>query len=498
MLKNLNISLFLILLFCGQATANNLQLADTKLLDSKHIQLAVSWDNSWNLEGITAPYNHDAVWIFAKYRKDGGDWHHLDLTDAKFIKDSLTLEAELASDNKGLFIKPKIQNIGKIEPIELIIEISDELESGIYDLQVFGIEMVWVEEGPFYLGDGSSYNSFSRGDKRTFLKVTSENEFRIGKDSLSLLNDTGLYAPALNIPQSYPKGFKGFYCMKYEISQEQYADFLNTLSYSQQKSRSYSSPNATAGTLALTIGGGNRNGIIIEIPGIIDGKPAVYTSNALRDNNLNYLNDGQNRACNLLNWADITAYLDWAALRPMTELEFEKVCRGPLLPVPREFAWGTDKIVDANNIINDGTSTETVKENIPAGYGLASHGYNGPQGPLRAGFGGSDTSGRLSIGAAYYGALELSGNLVEHCVTINQKGLQFDGRNGNGELNTSGDADVETWPGKDGEGAGYRGGGWLSGIQGEFRDLAISDRFYAGLKPNLRRSTSGGRGVRFK
>jgi formylglycine-generating enzyme required for sulfatase activity len=497
MLKNLNISLLLIILFGWRAAANNLQLAGTKLLDSKHIQFTVSWENCWRLEGIEAPYNHDAIWIFAKYLKDGAEWHHLDINNCQIVKDSLKLEAELASDKKGIFIKPRKQIVGNIEPTEIIIELSSELQNGIYDLQVFGIEMVWVEEGVFYLGDGISYNGFSRGDKRTYLEIASEKEIRIGKDSLSLL-DTGQYAPASDIPEYYPKGFKGFYCMKYEIGQEQYADFLNTLNYTRQKSRTYSSPSAAAGTLALSTGSGNRNGIIIEIPGISDNKAAIYTCNALRDNIFNNSNDGQNRACNVLNWADVAAYLDWAALRPMTEFEFEKICRGPLLPVQREFAWGTDKIVDANNIINDGTPEESVKENLLAGYGLASHGYNGPQGPIRAGFGGSDTSERLSIGAAYCGALELSGNLVENCVTVNQKGLQFDGRTGNGELNTNGDADVENWPGKDGEGAGYRGGGWLSGIQAEFRDLAISDRFYAGLKPNLRRTTSGGRGVRFK
>ena len=32
------------------------------------------------------------------------------------------------------------------------------------------------------------------------------------------------------IPSSFPKGYAGIYCMKYEITQKQYVDFFNTLS----------------------------------------------------------------------------------------------------------------------------------------------------------------------------------------------------------------------------------------------------------------------------
>jgi formylglycine-generating enzyme required for sulfatase activity len=42
---------------------------------------------------------------------------------------------------------------------------------------------------------------------------------------------------------------------------------------------------------------------------------------------------------NILSWFDVAAYLDWAALRPMTELEFEKVCRGPENRIAGEYAW---------------------------------------------------------------------------------------------------------------------------------------------------------------
>ena len=37
-----------------------------------------------------------------------------------------------------------------------------------------------------------------------------------------------------------------------------------------------------------------------------------------------------------LSWADSAAYMAWAGLRPMTELEYEKAMRGPRRPVPDE------------------------------------------------------------------------------------------------------------------------------------------------------------------
>ena len=39
-------------------------------------------------------------------------------------------------------------------------------------------------------------------------------------------------------------------------------------------------------------------------------------------------------------WDDAIRYSAWVGLRPMTELEFEKACRGPLATVDGEFPWG--------------------------------------------------------------------------------------------------------------------------------------------------------------
>ena len=96
--------------------------------------------------------------------------------------------------------------------------------------------------------------------------------------------------------------------------------------------------------------------------------------------------DGQNIACNWLQWTDLTAYLDWSALRPMTEFEFEKVCRGPNTAIANEYAWGTTNLVQAQSgaLTNAGATNEV---STASGSGLCAYGINSTaNGPLRCGF----------------------------------------------------------------------------------------------------------------
>lgn len=492
--------LILVALYCllnSTLIASNLRISNVELVDRHSVAFEIAWDNSWYLHDVSAPWNHDAVWVFVKFKRNNSPWVHLDLSsnDSAHYAEH-TLEIKVPYDKKGAILKRFEAASGNIEPLKIILDFDTSLTDGFYDLRVFAIEMVYVDSGAFYVGDGISVNSLGDGQSKLPFYIEHNGIISSGNNT-GQINSNGDYKPAADIPEKYPKGFNSFYMMKYEISQIQYRDFLNTLEYDQQKARTAVSPDASVGSFIMTSSPNrNRNGLQIEVAGIENDKPAVYACNSAEDNLFNQENDGNHRACNFLNWYDLLAYLDWAALRPMTELEYEKACRGPVLPVEAEFAWGTPFILNATDVINDGTGEEGVNNISGQDTGLALHGYDGPKGPLRTGFAGQNGIDRLSSGASFYGALELSGNLWELCVNLGAEAIPFTGLHGNGTLDAIGFSTIEDWPSY--PGGGYKGGAWNSGIYepGNFRDLAVSDRFYIFLNSSVRRPTSGGRGVR--
>lgn len=493
MTKRVHIAVWLTLFLPFTAWANNLQLRDLGLLDRDALTVSISWDHAWNLPN-QAPHNHDAVWIFVKVKEDG-EWRHQQLSVVEGESHALSsgaIRTKAVSDGMGVFALPDFEGAGNVAATELKLQLSEPLAAGVTDVQVFGIEMVWVNEGQFWLGDGSSVNTFQTPISQGPYPVGSGGEIPVGPN-WGMLDGTSSTSPPRNIPEDWPKGFNGFYCMKYEISQAQYTDFLNCLTAEQQAWRTVCGPDAAPNTPAMTTGPIHRNGIHLFTPASGD-QPAVFACDANGDGNYNGPDDGQNRACNFLNWDDLLTYLDWAGLSPMTEFEFEKACRGPENSVALEFAWGTDEVEDANTVLLDGETNEMVAESPLAPIGLASHGYDGPKGPLRCGFAATETSSRLSAGASYYGIMELSGNMFEMFMAANSDGLGFLGSNGDGQIASEGKWIAPDWTWE--FGAIYRGGGWNSGILPGFRDLAVSDRFYAATFPGQRRNTSGGRGVR--
>ncbi|MFN4975767.1 MAG: SUMF1/EgtB/PvdO family nonheme iron enzyme, partial [Bacteroidota bacterium] len=266
-------------------------------------------------------------------------------------------------------------------------------------------------------------------------------------------------------------------------------DFLNTLTYTQQAARTAASspPNSAAGTGALISGNLNRNGIDIQTPGTNSTVPAVYACNLDDDGIYNESDDGQHIACNYLSWDDLDAYLDWAGLRPMTELEFEKSCRGNQLPVSGEYPWGSTSATVLTGISNAGLTNEIASN---SGSNIAiSNTYS--TGPVRTGIFATGSSNRNGSGAGYYGNLDLGGNLWERVVTLgNNAGRAFSGNHGNGTLHSNGDADVVGWP--DAAGTGWRGGAY------DLPDSTAiaSRRTLASNGNNSRVANAGGRGVK--
>jgi hypothetical protein len=211
--------------------------------------------------------------------------------------------------------------------------------------------------------------------------------------------------------------------------------------------------------------------------------------------------DGLNVPCNYLTYMDEAAYADWAGLRIMTELEYEKACRGPNSPLNGEYAWGTTNIHSGSNynFLNAGFPDEYIPS-LPQNTGNAMY-TSTMTGiyPLRCGIlaASSVNHTRQETGAGYYGVMELSGNLSERVVHIGTvSGRSYTGLHGDGELDGTGFANVSFWPGINGNtnesganaayggttgctaaaGSGLRGGAHASSSS----SLRTSDREVAG------------------
>ncbi|MEO0873762.1 MAG: SUMF1/EgtB/PvdO family nonheme iron enzyme [Bacteroidota bacterium] len=192
----------------------------------------------------------------------------------------------------------------------------------------------------------------------------------------------------------------------------------------------------------------------------------------------------------------VYAYLDWAGLRPMTELEFEKACRGPLNPIGNEFAWGNSNIhALPYTVVNESAPNEQITD---PGSGVGNANYqetNGlTGGPKRCGIMAASAllNNREETGGSYYGIMEMSGNVYERAITVgNVEGRAFTGQHGDGAISGAGAANVTAWP-TGNEGIGYRGAAYPNAIQ----FLFVSDRNDAANSFSGSNGRIGFRGVR--
>ena len=492
------------------ATANNVVISNISLVDSSgnwRVQFDLSWDNGWRV--TTGQNNYDGVWVFFKYRLSGGAWQHLYLNGTgNTVAANYTAYQNSAPNKTGAIIHRTNDFMGT--------STLTDIELGIFapffgiEIRGFAIEMVYIPQcDNCFLGDGDgvsesdfafhvSHNSSGTLGSTFFVDANAYDDTTM--EAGIAINAAGIEGNA-----SFPTG-QAFWCMKYEMSQAAYRDFLNTLTPTQQTTRTFSPPTAAIGTSAMSATVSERNFIEIATPalGLI---PAVYGCDGNNNNTFDEASDGEWVACNKLSWMDITAYLDWAGLAPMTEVMFERICRGASTsghnpPVFGEYAWG-NALLFSNHyelFLLNSTANEIVANASTtlgnAMYGLTSSGL----GPLRNGIFATAASNRTTSGSAFYGVMEMSGNQKEPCVTVgNTAGRAFTGINGNGVLSGSGNANVLKWPcgsaapcnDETAEGTIGRGG-YFQSLESELR---TSSRSANAVTNTTRSVTQGGRGV---
>lgn len=376
------------------------------------------------------------------------------------------------------------------------------------DVRVFAIEMVYVPSGPFFVGDnGTTFGRFKDGTTTDAFYIdaawngtNASGGRKIGNTNGQLWGSStsgnttiGPASTTTQLSDSYPTGYDGFFCMKYELSQGMFRDFLSMLTYQQQTARATRVTEAAGTQMHSGWAVSNRLTIEISTPGnAADATPATYGNDASGNNIFNESNDGEWVGMNGINWADISAFIDWAGLRPMTELEFEKACRGDQPVVSNERAWGTAAHTIA--LFANATNASQATEGNSTANGNCLINANTQRGGL---FAGAATT-RVQSGAGYYGCMELSGNLAEICVTIGDAvGRGYTGLHGNGQITQAGASDVSQWPG--GANVGARGGGHSDPGFTVADRIHVSDRGWAvngyGLGSN-RKDNVGIRAVR--
>jgi formylglycine-generating enzyme required for sulfatase activity len=517
-----------IVLPLGSARANDVEVKHVALKDEvvgSHVMIEfdLSWENSWRNDlagpGKMTPFNYDAAWLFVKFSTDGGaTWSHATLS-SQSSNHSVTNDNGVAaaikavSDRKGVFIFRAKNGAGanNWDGVRLRWNYEDDEVESITPatiVNVFAIEMVFVPKGSFQAGDhATSVAAFRQESSDTDpWKIKSESAIKTGSDDFFYVSAGNAGEDAtgskFSIPKSFPKGYDAFYMMKHELTQGQYADFLNLLPRPQQNARTATQSDDQF-VMSNTSNASFRNGIRApSFPG--DG--AIKFGADLNGNGIfEESTDGENLACNFLSWADDAAYADWAGLRPMTELEYEKACRGASespwnkSAVAGEYAWGNIDITAFAYALAAGTAgnaSEVVSNSALDPTGNAAYQptiAGGINGPLRAGLFATGSSTRNTAGASFYGVMELSGNNAERVVTVgNAAGRKFTDKHGDGKLDANGNANVSNWPGTSGLGAGIRGGGWRAAAA----DLRVSDRRQAALANNLRDDSIGFRAVR--
>ncbi|MEO0557421.1 MAG: SUMF1/EgtB/PvdO family nonheme iron enzyme [Bacteroidota bacterium] len=430
--------------------------------------VTLRWDQSWRTNT-----SWDAAWVFLKARTGHSGWSSLRLlptghqvVENRYGGPGATLD--VSEDSLGVFVYRDAPSDRGSNHWRIQFALASPPEGADLQVQAFGVEVVLASEGAYWLGDpeasatppegpdgrwdlfGAFYQQGANGASGPY-RVQSEAAIRVCDGPGSLCYADSQYDGEGDnvgpIPDAFPKGHRAFYAMKYELTQGQYADFLNHLDRQQTANRAIHGARNYArrgrGTIALV--------------------GDVYV--AARPD----------RACNYLSWDDGAAWADWAGLRPMTELEYEKLARGQEEPVSGEYAWGStaishgDSLTYAGFLVEAEDGLETLSGNAnytpvgadwALGYGVHFTGGDEGFGPLRVGIFETTADGdRERAGAGYYGATELSGSLFERVVSASHSiGRKFEGSHGDGQLSYAGRATNSDWPGMDAEGLGLRGG----------------------------------------
>ncbi len=327
------------------------------------IQFDIAWSGSWRHD-----VNHDAVWVFFKARIDGQtEWKPVRLATDKVLnptgygqEDDLKLDFMVPDGDDGfagMFVRRADHGMGNVDAIGLtaiwdLTDLPEITKDTKVAIKAYGLRMVYVAEGPYYLGTGGD-ETYAFYQSQAEQKQAAETEQIVSGEATMIVRESQDFVPQYppyyvtnsaaiptgktpgklwargaepedggEIPATFPNGYKAFYMMLGPIPQATYAYFLSSLPPELAEYHHEKGNHATDSGWA---------GVISKVPNDTE-YPYQFFHGRLKS------------ICTWwLKWDDCATFAAWAGLRPMTELENEKALRGPRYPVINEAAhsfWG--------------------------------------------------------------------------------------------------------------------------------------------------------------
>ncbi len=404
---------------------------------TKQLKISLAWDNSWH-DG-TGQFR-DAAWLFVKYKDiTNSTWQHAIIATPTSANNTITdtlsgsgVKFDVLGKNlsaapgpvgsRGYMIRRQkgataavqnnpefagVYNVGM--PLTATIVLPAGVTLANPEFRIYALEMVDIPTGSFWAGDGGPDSDVRASSGTLPIQITSETS----SPSVMVLGNVS------TIATTYPKGVTEYFMMKYELSNEGFCEFMNTLTRSQQNSLQiegdFNSQSSGVWTSYATNAKFRASFSSISAP-------AVFGSDANNNGIFDETNDGKNNGAIVSYYYLVLAYLDWAALRPMTGYEYEKASRGPLYPVVNEYAWGSP------------ISTTAILNIDQYGPDERSSGFvDGPYceaGARNGAFAKNNGSTRLNSGGSYYGVMELSNSCFEAITGYGESGTTYASWNG--------------------------------------------------------------------
>jgi len=194
------------------------------------VHAKVSWKNAWR-----NARNYDAVWLFVKIRPGpNAPWRHARLASTPGNANA-PIACDPSADRVGAFCRAGAATHRGDLAGDVVLELDPaSLPNNVQgasslEARVFGIEMVYVPDGPFSVGDRDTasvahaafYRSNANGGHGGPYRITSEAAIKVAPEDGALYYRSAYPQyegdRAGPIPAECPKGTRAFYIMKYEI-----------------------------------------------------------------------------------------------------------------------------------------------------------------------------------------------------------------------------------------------------------------------------------------